>query len=136
MDLDQFKKAICRFEEMLNAYKDDTADRTELEQDAIQDSLIKRFEYTLEVSWKSCKRYLDEEGFAEAATGSPKSIMRLAGGAGIIRSAEDWIRYINVRQSTSHDYSEEKADQVLAVVDDFYEDAIGLFQTMSGESWE
>ncbi len=99
MDFDQYKKAIHRFEEMLNAYRDDTADRTELEKEAIQDSLIKRFEYTLEVSWKSCKRYLNEEGFTEAATGSPKSIMRLAAEAGIIRSAQNWIDYINARQS-------------------------------------
>ncbi len=136
MDFKQLKMAVCRFEEMLNAYKDDTADRTELEKDAIQDSLVKRFEYTLEISWKSCKRYLREEGFVEAATGSPKSIMRLAGEAGILRSVGNWIGYIDARQSTSHDYSEEKADQVLAAVDDFYDDVIGLYQTLSGEIWE
>ncbi len=134
MDFDQYKKAIHRFEEMLNPCRDDTADRTELEKDTIQDSLIKRFEYTLEVSRKSCKRYLNEEGFTEAATSSPKSIMRLAAEAGIVRSAKDWTGYINARQITSHDYSEEKADQVLAVVDDFHENAITLFQTISGES--
>ena len=134
MDFDQLKKAISRFEEMLNAHKNDSAKRTELEQDAIQDSLVKRFEYTLEVAWKSCKRYLHEEGFGEAATGSPKSIMRLAAEAGMIRGAENWIRYIDARQSISYNYSQEKADQVLAVVDDFYEDAIGLYRTMSGES--
>ena len=97
---------------MRNAYKDDSAKRTELERDAIRDSLVKRFEYTLEMVWKSCKRYLHEEGFAEAATGSPKSIMRLAAEAGIIRSAENWIRYIDARQGTSHNYSEEKADRI------------------------
>ena len=136
MNFDQFKKAIARFEEMLNAYKDESTERTELEKEAIRDSLVKRFEYTLEVAWKSCKRYLREEGFTEATTGSPKSIMRLAGEAGIIPSAEGWIHYINARQSTSHDYSDEKVDQVLAVVDDFYKDVIALYQTMSGESWE
>ena len=135
MDFDQLKKAISRLEEMLNAYKDDTADRTELEQDAIQDSLVKRFEYTLEVAWKSCKRYLFEEGFVEAATGSPKSIMRLAFEHGIIQNSKNWIEYINARQDTSHDYSEEKADHVLAVVDNFLNDTVGLYQKMSGESW-
>jgi nucleotidyltransferase substrate binding protein (TIGR01987 family) len=131
MDFSQFRKAINRFEEMLNAYNDDTANRTALEQDAIQDSLVKRFEYSIEMAWKSCKRYLDEEGFAEAVSGSPKSIMRLAAEAGIIPSAENWIRYINARQSTSHDYSIEKADEVLAIVEDFQKDAVNLYQAMS-----
>ena len=35
MDFDQLKKAISRFEEMLNAHKEDSAKRTELEEDAI-----------------------------------------------------------------------------------------------------
>lgn len=131
MNFDQFKKAINRFKEMQDAYKDVTADRTKIEQDAIQDSLVKRFEYTLETAWKSCKRYLKEEGFLEASTGSPKSIMRLAGEAGIIGNVENWIHYINARQSTYHDYSEQKAKEILAVADDFYKDAIELYQYMS-----
>jgi nucleotidyltransferase substrate binding protein (TIGR01987 family) len=131
MNFDQFKKAINRFKEMQDAYKDVTADRTKIEQDAIQDSLVKRFEYTLENAWKSCKRYLKEEGFLEASTGSPKSIMRLAGEAGIIGNVENWIHYINARQSTYHDYSEQKAKEILAVADDFYKDAIELYQYMS-----
>ena len=135
MDFSQLKKAIQRFEEMLNAYNDGTAKRTELEQDAVKDSLVKRFEYTIEVAWKSCKRYLDEEGFSEAATGSPKSIMRLAAEAGIIPGAESWIGYINASQSTSHDYSMKKADEVLAVAEEFFTDVVHLYQAMSGESW-
>ena len=135
MDFHQFKQAIIRFEEMINAYKDDRADLPEVYRDAVQDSLVKRFEYTLEVAWKSCKRYLREEGFPEATVGSPKAIMRVAAETGIIRDADNWIRYIDARQKTSHDYSETKADHLLAIVDDFYEDAIGLYQALSGESW-
>ena len=136
MDFHQFKQAIIRFEEMINTYKNDNADLPEIYRDAVQDSLVKRFEYTLGAAWKSCKRYLTEEGFPEAKIGSPKAIMRIAAEAGVIRDADAWIRYIDARQKTSHDYSEAKADDLLAIVDDFYEDAIGLYQTMSGESWE
>ena len=133
MDVHQFKRAIARLEEMIHAYKDSRDDVPEVYRNAVQDSLVKRFEYTLEVAWKSCKRYLKEEGFPEAAAGSPKSIMRLAAEAGIIHGAGDWIRYIDARQSTSHDYSEAKADDLLAIVDDFYKDAVGLYRTLSGE---
>lgn len=116
---------------MLTAYKDCSAKRSEIEKDAIQDSLVKRFEYTLEVSWKTTKRYLNEEGFLEAATGSPKSIIRLAAQAGIIQNAENWISYINARQSTSHDYSDQKAEMVLEITDDFYKDVTALYESLS-----
>ena len=135
MNFDQLRNAIKRFEEMLAAFKAMPADSTTLEHDAFQDSLVKRFEYTLEVSWKSCKRYLFEEGFLEAAAGSPKSIMRLAAEAGMIRNAENWIQYINARQSTSHDHFAENTDAVLSVVDGFSRDVIGLYERMSGTGY-
>lgn len=112
---------------MLQAYHDESAQRSGIEQEAIQDALIKRFEYSLEVAWKSCKRYLCEEGVSSAASGSPKSIMRLAAEFALIGNAETWIAYINARQSTSHDYSHAKASEVLALIDDFYQDAQKLY---------
>ncbi len=77
---------------------------------------------------------MTEEGFSEAKIGSPKSIMRLAFESGVISNVENWIDYINARQDTSHDYSGEKADRVLEIVNDFYNDAVALYQKMSGDS--
>ena len=122
-----------RFAEIMNVYKDESANLPEPYLDIVRDSLVKRFEYTLEVAWKSCKRYLLEEGFLEATTGSQKSIMRLAAEVGVIRRADSWMHYINARQNTSYDYSE--ADCVLAIVDEFYPDVINLYQTLSGKGW-
>ncbi|MBU4446834.1 nucleotidyltransferase substrate binding protein [bacterium] len=134
MDYIQLETAIKKFEEMLEAYRS-KGDRQPLEQEAIQDSLIKRFEYTLEVVWKTCKRHLEEEGFTEATTGSPKSIMRLALEAGLIIDLEGWLSYIDVRQNYSHDYSEDKAERALDIAEAFYDDVIGLYQAMTGKSW-
>ena len=61
--------------------------------------------------------------------------MRLAFSAGVVRDSGDWLRYINARQDTSHDYSEEKAEHVFVVLDEFYDDAIGLYQVLTGETW-
>ena len=136
MDYTQLKTALERFGEMLSAFHDKSAERSALERDAIKDSLVKRFEYSLEVAWKTCKRHLFEQGFAEARTGSPKSIMRLAAEAGVIADATSWMSYINARQSNSHDYAEEKAADVLKVVDDFGRDAIVLCEKLSGLPWK
>ena len=133
MDYIQLKTAIERFAEMLEAYRHNDQ-RPPLEQEAVQDSLIKRFEYTLEVAWKTCKRHLEEEGFAEAATGSPKSIVRLAAQRNLIANPESWFGYLQFRQDTSHDYSSDKAEVVLDITEDFYRDVVGLYQEMTGES--
>ncbi len=133
MDYIQLKTAVGRFGEMLNAYRHN-AQRPPLEREAVQDSLVKRFEYTLEVAWKTCKRHHEEEGFAEAATGSPKSILRLAARRELVDDPEVWFRYLQVRQDTSHDYSTDKAEVVLDVTEDFYRDVVELYRRMTGGS--
>lgn len=132
MDYVQLKTAIDRYGEMLEAFRENDQ-RPKLEQEAVQDSLIKRFEYTLEVAWKTCKRHLQEEGFTEAATGSPKSIMRLAAQRELIDNPEAWFGYLRFRQDTSHDYSSDKAEAVLDITEDFYQDVVKLYRGMSGE---
>ena len=130
MDYIQLDTAIKRFGEMLEAFRHNDT-REPIEQQAVQDSLIKRFEYTLEIAWKTCKRHLTEEGFAEAATGSPKSIIRLAAQNDLIADAEPWFVYLRFRQDTSHDYSNAKAQAVLAAAEDFYLDVKMLYKRMT-----
>ena len=127
MDYTQLKTAIERFSEMLDAYRDN-AKRPPLEQEAVQDSLIKWFEYTLEVACKICKKHLEEEGFAEAASGSPKSIVRLAAQRNLISNPEAWFNYLQFQQDTSHDYSSDKAETVLDIAEDFYQDVVDLYR--------
>jgi nucleotidyltransferase substrate binding protein (TIGR01987 family) len=133
MDYIQLKTAIERFGEMLEAYRHNDQ-RPPLEREAVQDSLIKRFEYTLETAWKACKRHLEEEGFAEAATGSPKSIIRLAAQRNLVSNPDAWFEYLQFRQDTSHDYSSDKAETVLDITEDFYKDVVMLYREMTGES--
>ena len=117
---------------MLKAYRNN-ANRPPLEQEAIQDSLIKRFEYTLEVAWKICKKHLEEEGFAEAASGSPKSIIRLAAQRNLISNPEAWFNYLQFRQDVLLDYSNDKAQAVLDIAENFYDDVIYFYQGLMRE---
>ena len=134
MDYTQLKRALSRLHEMLRKYESSNAYEP-LIVDALREALAQRFEYSLEVAWKTCKRHLSEQGFIEASTGSPKSIMRLAFSNGLIADATPWIRYIDARQNTAHDYSEEKLDAVIEIIDDFFKDAVALYEKMSGETW-
>ena len=130
----QLKRVLSRLNEMLRKYK--YSDGYEpLIVDALREATVRRFFCSLEVAWKTCKRHLSEQGFLEASTGSPKSIMRLAFSNGLISDATPWIRYIDARQNTAHDYSEEQLDAVIEVVASFFTDAVALYEKMSGEKW-
>ena len=106
-------------------------------QEALDESVIQRFEVCYDVLWKSLRRHLIEtEGFPDVAA-SPRPVFRLSGETGVLVSpVERWMEYVNLRIGTAHDYSSEKAEAVLERVDDFIADAINLYQTMTGEAWE
>lgn len=63
--------------------------------------------------------------------------MRLANENGLLQDmVENWLQYAQARINTSHDYSGVKAKSVLMLIGNFINDAIGLYQTMSGKSWQ
>ena len=51
-------------------------------------------------------------------------------------SLEQWFQYVEARIGTSHDYDGEKAQACLELMPDFIDDAVGLYQTMSGDTWD
>ena len=70
------------------------------------------------------------------ASNSPNPIFRRAHENDLFRvPLEQWMRYASARTDTSHDYDGEKAKACLELMPDFIDDAIGLYQTMSGETW-
>ena len=110
---------------------------TEIDREAIAESVIQRFETCYDTLWKDLKRYLIEEiGLADVPN-SPKPLLKLAGQNNLFASSvEQWLKYADARTSTAHDYSGKKAEETLALMGDFIDDAIGLYQTMTGTTWE
>lgn len=82
--------------------------------EALRDSIIKKFEYTFELSWKTIKAYLEEEGYEEMS--SPRKVLKQAFESNIIFDEEVWSNMLEARNSTAHTYDEEKAI--------YYEDVI------------
>ena len=70
------------------------------QQDALyRDGLIQRFEFTVELSWKSLKEYLEDQGFVLAAS-SPRAVLKDAYAAGVIQDAERWNQILTARNIT------------------------------------
>ena len=105
--------------------------------EAVDESVIQRFEVCYDVLWKSLRRYLIEEQGLPEVVASPRAVFRVAGETNLLASpVERWIGYVNLRIGTAHDYSSEKAEAALKGVDDFIADAIELYEIMAGESWK
>jgi nucleotidyltransferase substrate binding protein (TIGR01987 family) len=71
-----------------------------------RNGLTQRFEFTLDLSWKVMKDYLQEKGFVFKPT--PKDTLRLAQQSEFIDYAQELIDGIDIRNELSHDYSGEK----------------------------
>ncbi len=74
-----------------------------------RNGLIQRFEFTLDLAWKTLKDFLEEQGFSFKP--SPKETVRLAQESGYIAYAQELIDGLDIRNSLSHDYSGEKFEQ-------------------------
>ncbi len=66
-----------------------------------QNGMVQRFEFTLELAWKTMRDFLTEEGFI---VWSPKETMRQAFASGYIDDAQVWMDMIDLRNAFSHDY--------------------------------
>ncbi len=74
-----------------------------------RNGLIQRFEFTLDLSWKVMKDFLEEKGFVFKP--SPKDTLRLAQKSGYISYAVFCLKEKNIRNEVSHDYSGKKFER-------------------------
>jgi nucleotidyltransferase substrate binding protein (TIGR01987 family) len=79
----------------------------------LRDTVIKRFEYVFELSWKAMK--LAGNMLAQDPR-SPKDAARVAFKMGWIDDPEPWFNMLTSRNETVHTYNEELAEEVYAMV--------------------
>lgn len=107
--IENYNSALAQLEQAVAIYQ-------KSQQDALyRDGLIQRFEFTVELSWKSLKEYLEDQGFVLAAS-PPRAVLKDAYAAGVIQDAERWNRILTARNITSHVYDEKTADGVAAQI--------------------
>ena len=139
IDYSKLQKSLKHLEMQFENYSNAQyrTELSELDKEGIAESTIQRFETCYDTLWKTLKRYLVEELGIPEVPNSPKPILRLAFDNQLFASPiEQWLNYADVRIDTAHDYDRDKALQCLALMKDFIDDAIGLYQTMAGSTWE
>jgi len=120
LDITSLDNAVQRLREGLSRHQSEPAD------EQLRDGLIQRFEFTYELSHRTLKRFL-KEGAA-----SPDDIEQMAF-ADLIRTANAqgllrgdwpaWRAFRQMRARTSHTYNATAAEQVVAAIPGFLQEA-------------
>lgn len=82
----------------------------------VLDLLVKRFEFTFEMSWKAIKRYLD---FIGIEAPNPRTAFKEAYAQGLIGEENVWLDMIEQRNLSSHVYDESEISEILDKVETY-----------------
>lgn len=102
--INQFSQALSKLDLVLAQPKDEF----------IRDSAIQRFEFTLDLAWKSLKAYLKDLHGLDC--NSPKSAFREAFSVGLLKYDEFWLTLVDKRNETVHTYNESLAEDVYKIL--------------------
>lgn len=103
----ELEKTIKSLEEAIGLYQNA---QTEIEKKAFRDAAILRFEFSVELSWKTSMKVLG------STTVAAKNAVREMARSNLISDAEAWLRFIDGRNEASHSYDEDVAKRVYALV--------------------
>lgn len=132
LELSSFEKALASLDEALAEY-----DRTQSQ--FVKDACIQRFEYTYELAHKLLKRQL------EAMSANPSEIdqmsfpdmIRSGAERGLLANGwDEWRRFRDARNATSHAYNEKKANEVFERIPAFRDEAAVLLARLQERSAE
>lgn len=98
--LRQFKEAHQRLKEAINLKEETTIKR---------DAVIKRFEFTYELLWKTYKKIARAQKLEYF---SPKACFQFAFKSGLIEDEQLFLEIIDARNQTAHVYSEDEAKKI------------------------
>lgn len=114
---ENFSTAVKRLNEANIAYKKNA------DNDIYQDALIKRFEFTFELCWKTLREFMTEQGY-RLELPSPKGVFALAYQEGILNDEALWLDMLESRNLTSHDYGREIAAEIADKISNRYAKAL------------
>ena len=90
-----------------------------------EQGLIKAFEYTYELSWKTLQDLLKEKGYNDIL--GPKPVIEQSFQDVYIIKGKEWLKMHNSRNLTTHSYDKETADEIVLQIRENY---FGLFKEL------
>lgn len=123
-DFDLNEPSVLQYEKALKALEEALA----LGKDSItRDASIQRFEFCVELAWKTSKKVLGTN------TSAPKDIIREMAQSSLIDDTQSWFDYLMARHLSSHTYREELAEQVYTIAQAFLPEAVRLLAKLKAK---
>lgn len=120
--IEQLEKAFQNLKIIIDAYNEEDEG---IIKDGLRDSIIQRFEFCSELSWKLMKKYLDENLMIEQY--SPRGVVKEAYKQKLIDDGEVWLDILEDRNLTSHTYDENTANRIKDNIINNYADIFEKF---------
>jgi nucleotidyltransferase substrate binding protein (TIGR01987 family) len=131
LDLESFEKAVAALRLSSTEAVPFLADYPPAVREAVRAGIIQQFEVAYEQSWKSMRRWLEENVGADAVDGVPRrELFRRAAESRLIVDVERWMSFHRGRNETSHTYSSEAAREVYDLALGFLPDVEQLLVTL------
>ncbi|MCI9129032.1 MAG: nucleotidyltransferase [Eggerthellaceae bacterium] len=89
------------------------APQQDLENEFIKSGIIDKFTLQFELAWKLLQKALRYEGRMDAATGSPRGIIKSAYAAYDFIDEATWLAMLDDRNTAQHVYDEEAATRIV-----------------------
>lgn len=83
-----------------------------------EQGLIKAFEYTYELSWKTLQDLLKEKGYRDII--GPRPVIEQSFQDGLITDGKSWMQMHKSRNLTSHTYDEDTANEIVKQIQEKY----------------
>ncbi|MDE6297478.1 MAG: nucleotidyltransferase substrate binding protein [Muribaculaceae bacterium] len=131
---DSFSRAFARLEELVmmiagkETYSLFSDERICFEEEIVREALIKRFEFTQELSWNLLKDYMTYQGEVDLA--GSRDVYRRALKLGLISDTR-WMNMILDRNLSAHDYNDMKSKEITGrIINEYYPLLKSLRETM------
>lgn len=108
--MEKLPQKIANFSQAIERLREAVAEFTSTQSSAVRDGAIQRFEFTLELAWKTLRAYLIDQGYTELD--SPKTVLKTALTMGLLANEKNWLQALTDRNCTSHLYSETLAAEI------------------------
>lgn len=120
--LENFENALANLKE-INDYQ-------EPYDNVVLTGLVGLYEICFEQAWKAMKEILEQQGFAEERTGSPRIVLKTAYASGMIQNDELWMEALAARNNVAHSYNRAVA---LDIVNQTKEKFLFMFEELRKE---
>ena len=97
--------------------------------------MVGLYEICFEQSWKAMKEILESQGYAEGATGSPRTILKTAYKAGMIDDEKVWLDALFSRNNVAHAYNESIAKDIINQTKNRYYDMFVELSRTIEQGW-